>query len=129
MTVQSQILDVLSDGLGKVYSAAQIVVGNRTQILLSEAIGKTHLCANFDKCCTKPTRVTTRSLFDIASITKPLCTSALVMCAADERRLDIHQKLVSLNWLKAPSWLLGNTIADLLSHQTDLPAWKDLHGN
>lgn len=129
MTVQSQILDVLSAGLGKVYSAAQIVVGTRNQILFSEAIGQTHLYGDYQKCCTKPSRVTPRSLFDIASVTKPLSTAALIMCAVDDGRLSIDQKLVSLNWLTVPPWLLGNTIGDLLSHQTELPAWKDLHGN
>lgn len=126
----SQINEILEQGIkNRLYSAAQIVIGNRSRIIFSHAVGQTHTIVTKNRFCTAPEKITPNTLFDIASITKPLATAALVMCAVDEGLLHIEQKLVSLENLSVPSWLLGNTIGDLLSHQTELPAWEDWHGN
>ncbi|MBO5754310.1 MAG: beta-lactamase family protein [Proteobacteria bacterium] len=128
--IQSQITQLIEYGIQhKLYSAAQIVVSNSSQILFSYATGQTHTLNKKQHCfCTTPEKISTHSLFDIASITKPLATAALMMCAIDDELLHIDQKLVSLQNLSVPPWLLGNTIGDLLSHQTELPAWEDWHG-
>lgn len=73
--------------------------------------------------------VTNNSLFDLASLTKVVCTLPLCLILIKEKQLNLGKKIKfyvsSAGWFQDPS--LGDvTISDLLSHTSGLPAWKPL---
>lgn len=124
-----ELQQLLEDGISqKLYSGAQLVVSGRDENLLSLAVGKTRSQVDVYDAQYRPQAVKPDTLFDVASLTKPLATAALVMKSIDEHHLSLGQKLISIGGFQFPSWILGNTIEDLLSHQTQLPAWYDFHG-
>ncbi|MBQ9393904.1 MAG: beta-lactamase family protein [Proteobacteria bacterium] len=130
MTTCDQLRTLLLDGIDQhLYSCAQLVVSDARESLISLAIGTTRLNNLSGDRAIKGQEINTHTLFDVASLTKPLSTAALMMKACEERIYSPEQKLISLNGIRFPSWLLSNTIADLLSHHTQLPAWHDFHGD
>ena len=121
--IQASVEDAIRHQL---FSCAQVTIADAHSIIASLAVGNTRISQNYS--FVPPMPVTERSLFDIASITKPVVTAALVMKAVDEGVLSFDQKLISIPQFIFPPWLLGDSIAELLSHQTQLPAWIDFHG-
>lgn len=83
--------------MGRVYPAAQLVAVDRFSVVLDHAAG----------ACGPQT------LFDIASLTKPLATAALAAMALDDGSLTLDAR-------PRPDL----TVAQLLSHASGLPAWK-----
>ena len=125
----SRLNDILSQGIeNKLFSAAQLVVSDPRSTLVSLAIGKTRTQKFKNDCNAVSYQITPRTLFDVASLTKPLATASLMMKAVEEKVFNIHQKLVSVDGMVFPPYLLSCTFANLLSHQTDLVAWTDFHG-
>ncbi|MCL2325243.1 MAG: beta-lactamase family protein [Proteobacteria bacterium] len=113
----------------KCFSAAQLVVSGPGKTLLSLCAGMTRLDSmpSWEGC--PALEVSPETLFDVASLTKPLVTAGLLMVAQDEGRISLTQKLVSLPLIRFPSWMLDLTLADLLCHATPLMAWYDFHGH
>ena len=75
--------------------------------------------------------VTQDTWYDLASLTKVLCTTPLVLDAITEGRLDpaspIRDVLPEIAWLQ-PSPNLGDaTILQLATHTSGLPAWEPLY--
>jgi len=110
------------------FTGAQLVVQQKSNTLVQLAEGKTKQAPNNTSCIYCPVAdVTNETLFDVASLTKPLVTTSLVMHAVDHNKLSINQKIVRLLPDSLPCWLLECTVADLLTHSTPLQAWLDLH--
>jgi CubicO group peptidase (beta-lactamase class C family) len=71
--------------------------------------------------------MTKDTLFDLASLTKPLCTSLLVMIMMQKGKLDLDQRLE--NWLDP----VGDpqkrriTVRQLLSNRSGLPGWRPFY--
>jgi CubicO group peptidase (beta-lactamase class C family) len=84
---------LLRDAVGRVFPSAQLLVLDGGQVVLEQAAGD----------CDRDT------LFDLASLTKPLCTATLVM----RERLPLDARLRP-----------GITVELALCHATGLPAWK-----
>lgn len=125
----NRLNDILCQGIEhNLFSAAQLVVSDNHKNLVSLAVGKTRTLKFKNDFNAAPLPVHARTLFDVASLTKPLATASLMMKAVEEKVFNIQQKLVSIDGLAFPPYLLSNTVADLLSHQTDLIAWADFHG-
>lgn len=125
----SELLALLQSGIDqKLFSAAQLVVQENSRCLLSLAVGKTRTNSTLTDSFTHAAPVSVNTLFDVASLTKPIATASLVMKACDDGLLSTDQKLIYIDGVKFPSWLLSYTIQDLLSHQTPLQAWHDFHG-
>ncbi len=57
-------------------------------------------------------------VYDLASLTKPLCTAEVAMCALDAGALDLDRG--------HPLLPKGVTIAHLLQHSAGFPAWRAL---
>ncbi len=104
--VGSMLRSALADGLG---SAAAVQIGQRDQVLLNEITGSRWLAS----VRPAPPVVDGSTLFDVASLTKPMVTAAVAMA------------LVSEGWLNL-AWPLGYffagfppgaTVADLLCHR------------
>lgn len=88
---------MLHDAVDIVFPAAQLLVVDRFSPVFSRAVGS----------CDE------RTLFDIASLTKPLSTVTLAMMALEERALTLDDR-------PRPEF----TVAELLAHASGLPAWK-----
>ncbi len=67
------------------------------------------------------------TIYDLASLTKVVCTTTLVMRLADAGRLSLDAPLASL----LGAWRGGDrenvTVRDLLAHASGLPAWLPLY--
>lgn len=129
MMNDSLFRDLLLSGIDNhLYSCAQLVISDKSSDILKICVGKTRSrCAKNDSLCRERT-ITSSTLFDVASLTKPLATTALVMKSIGDGKLSLKQKLISWNRLPLPSWCLSSSVEELLSHQTELPAWFDFHG-
>ncbi len=70
---------------------------------------------------------TNDTIYDLASLTKVLCTTTLVMRQVQDGRLSLDTPLSEL----LPAWRGGGrdvvTLADLLAHASGLPAWLPLY--
>lgn len=65
--------------------------------------------------------VASQTLFDLASLTKPLATALLALKAHADGRLDLEAPLAGTG---APRF----TALDLLRHEAGFPAWRPLYG-
>lgn len=93
-------LALLANAVGEVFPAAQLVVVEGGHTVLDEAVGD----------CTRDT------LFDIASLTKPLCTTTLLLRRLAEGCLRLDDALRP-----------GVTVQLAMCHASGLPAWRPLH--
>jgi CubicO group peptidase (beta-lactamase class C family) len=98
-----------------VFPAAVAEVGDRKGRLWSEAFGT--LTADEDA-----PRATEATLFDLASLTKPIATTTLILGLLADRRIDLHAAVGAA----FPEWRGEDrataTIQDLLEHSSGLPA-------
>ena len=88
---------MLRDACGRVFPAAQLIAVDHFSLVFERAVGD----------CSPET------LFDIASLTKPLSTATLAMMAIEEGALALDDRPRK-----------DITVAELLSHSSGLPAWK-----
>ena len=87
----------LRDATGRVFPAGQLIAVDHFSLVYERAVGQ----------CEPET------LFDIASLTKPLSTATLAMMAVEEGALALDDR---------PRKEL--TVEQLLTHSSGLPAWK-----
>ncbi len=71
--------------------------------------------------------MTTATVFDLASLTKPLATTLAVMLLHQRGRLDVAAGLGSVLPAFAGSDKAGVTVAQLLSHTSGLPDYRPYH--
>lgn len=95
----STVRELLRAAAGPVFPAAQLVVCDAGARVLDEAVGS----------CDRDT------IFDVASLTKALCTTTLVMRAIDRGALTLDDELRP-----------GVTVRLALCHATGLPPWRPL---
>jgi len=76
-----------------------------------------------------PERISTAedTLFDLASLTKPLVTGALAALLASRGRLRLDSALEEYLPETAGRWIGRVTLLDLLAHRSGLPAWLPLY--
>jgi CubicO group peptidase (beta-lactamase class C family) len=113
---------LLEDGLKHgVYTAAVALVGLKGQCLWEAAVGRVSGEPQAEA-------VTPETVFDLASLTKPLATAVALMRLVDQGKLTLTTTLGDLlpeEWLppdKAPL-----TIESLLAHRAGLPAWRPFY--
>jgi serine-type D-Ala-D-Ala carboxypeptidase len=90
------------------------------EVTASEAFGWSQL---------EPTKVpmTTASVFDLASLTKPLATATIALALCDRGSLSLDEPV---HWLLPELKLLGGagaTIRRLMSHSAGVPGWRPLY--
>jgi CubicO group peptidase (beta-lactamase class C family) len=107
-TIDAAMHQGIADG---VFPAAELLVGTPDRILHHNHYGDCHQA----------------SLFDIASITKVVCTTTLAMIAVEEGRLSLTDKLV--NRISLPQHPSHNDICiyHLLQHTSGLPAHRKFY--
>ena len=94
------------------------------EVLVREAFGRTDFQGEI--------RVNPDTLYDLASLTKPLATTLAVMHLIDTSNLRLDQTLGDLLPVCAGTDKAGITVEHLLSHRSGLPDyrpfWKELSG-
>ena len=101
----------------KVFPGAVVLVRSRGTVVFHEAVGIRGAPPDDQP-------VHRESVYDLASLTKPLATSTAVLCLVQDGRLDVDQPVSQ--WVTE---LEGSPFADvalrqLLSHRAGLPAWR-----
>src|SRR5689334_21021337 len=113
-----QARQVITEAIhARTFPAAVVEVGNATQPLWSEAFGR----LTFDDTA-RPAEQDT--VFDLASLTKVLATTTLVMQAVERGRLGLDDRIATI----VPAWhgkdRQHTTVRDLLAHCSGLPAYR-----
>jgi CubicO group peptidase (beta-lactamase class C family) len=103
------------------FPGASWLVGDARHVLAEGAVGE---------AAVEPGRVasTVRTLYDLASLTKPLATALLAVRLQSEGLVKIEDRLDR----RLPDWRPGDggpalTLIDLLTHRSGLPAWMPLY--
>ena len=98
-----------------------LAVGHHNRLLV-HAFGK----LSYDA---KTPLATADTIYDVASLTKPVVTTTAIMMLADSKRLDIDAPVERYlpEWAKGPDseWRKKVTVRDLLRHTSGLPAHRD----
>src|SRR3989338_3975916 len=111
LNIDNLITHAITDGISP---CARLLVSKNDRILFQKDYG-------FASLVPQKTPLTDKHLFDIASLTKPLCTATLFMLATQEEKIDLEETLGHF----FPATKLKNiTIKQLLNHTSGLPAWK-----
>jgi len=103
----------LADG---VFPGAVVLVRWRGQVAYHRAFG---LAARVP--LSEP--ASTRTIYDLASLTKPLATATALVCLAQDGRLDLKMPVQDLLHELKGSAVGPATVGHLLSHRSGLPAW------
>ncbi len=109
---EARIAAIVSGGIGRGHYPGAVVLAVREgEVALERAFGARAL---------QPTRVpmTADTVFDVASLTKPVATATAVLVLRDEGRLALHDPVSH----HLPSCPLDVTIEELLTHRSGLPA-------
>ena len=113
----ARAVDVLRAGIDEgAMPGAAVCALRRGRIFLHEALGTTD--------GTRPATVET--IYDLASVTKPMATASSVLTLVEQGRLTLTATLPSLLG-EAASHLANVTVQHLLTHTSGLPAWKPLY--
>lgn len=114
--------NLLGEGRSQgVYTAAVAMTGLKGEPLWQGAVGQVRAEAG-----SPPTYLDT--LFDLASLTKPLATALALMLLTDRGSLNLATPLgqvLPVPWLPPDKHAL--TITSLLAHRSGLPAWRPFY--
>lgn len=102
-----------------VFPGAVLLASCDDRILMHSAYGLASLVSK------RP--ITTATIFDLASLTKPLATTLAVMLLCQEDRIGLEQNLGDLLPEFGRSDKAGVTIAQLLSHTSGLPDYRPFY--
>lgn len=102
-----------------VFPGAVLLVGRGNRLLIHAAYGSANLITQRS--------MTTATVFDLASLTKPLATTLALMRLHQQGRLDVDQCLPAVLPAFAGSDKSGVTIAQLLSHTSGLPDYRPFY--
>lgn len=112
--------DLLADGVGRVYSGATLLVVRAGRVVFEEAVGFTA----YPGLGITPVPVGPDTVFDLASLTKPLATAAIAMVLVARGRLDLDARLGECLPATRGSDKEDLRVANLLAHTAGLPAWR-----
>jgi CubicO group peptidase (beta-lactamase class C family) len=115
------ITGMLREGIRtRVFPGAVLFVRHKGQIRVHQAIGLTSSLPD-----SPPAQINT--IYDLASLTKPLATASSILLLVQEGRVNLAQTLATLlEETKGAPW--GQvSLRDLLSHQSGLPALRPFY--
>jgi CubicO group peptidase (beta-lactamase class C family) len=72
---------------------------------------------------------TWETVFDLASLTKPVATATAVLLLAQEGAFHLGEEIGALLPAAVGTRLAGVTLRHLLTHTSGLPAWRDFHSH
>ncbi|WP_454064337.1 serine hydrolase domain-containing protein [Candidatus Nitrospira salsa] len=102
---------------GQAFPGAVLLVRSHGEIKYHQAVGLTSRST-----LNHPT--TLHTVYDLASLTKPLATGTAILCLVQEGVLKIEQFIGSILQELHGSSIEHATIRDLLCHRSGLPAWR-----
>ena len=106
--------EAVADG---VFPGAVVLVGKDDDVVYEQAFGSRSLLPN-----KTPMRLDT--IFDLASLTKPLATAVAIMLLIRERKLRLDDQLTRIIPMYGVLGKSLTTFRHLLNHSAGLPAWK-----
>jgi CubicO group peptidase (beta-lactamase class C family) len=103
------------------FPGASYLVAEGRRVLAEGALGNAVVVPETIPACTE-------TLYDLASLTKPLAGAVLAVLLESEGRVRLEDLVVR----HLPEWAgeedrAGLTVLDLLTHRSGLPAWKPLY--
>ncbi|RLB20431.1 MAG: serine hydrolase [Deltaproteobacteria bacterium] len=116
-----RIDELLCEGLGnRVFPGAVVVAGKNERVLYSNAVGF---------ASTESDRVPMRenTIFDLASLTKPLATALAVMKLVEKGTVNLNLTLTDLLPADVPADKKAITLRQLLCHSAGLIDWMPLY--
>jgi len=111
--INNAMTDALSDN---VFPGAVLLVSVKGKILFFDAYGLANKLSG--------KKMTRDTVFDLASLTKPLATTLAVMKLVQEGRLEIEDKLASILPLFRNTEKEGIRIINLLAHNSGIPDYR-----
>ncbi len=120
-----QIRRLIQDALiNQVFPGGVLIASKQGEVLVREVFGKT----DFDN----DVLVSADTIYDLASLTKPLATTLAIMHLMGPSNLQLGQTLGDLLPMCSGTDKAGVTVAHLLAHSSGLPDyrpyWKELSG-
>jgi CubicO group peptidase (beta-lactamase class C family) len=98
-------------------SGAVVLVRGRNGVVFHEAYG-------LRQSVPSSLAMTKETIFDLASLTKPACTSLLAMIMMQKGKLDLDQSLETWFGPIGDPAKRGITVRQLLSNRSGLPGWR-----
>ncbi len=103
-----------------VFPGAVLIVRLRGRVVYERAFGQAALIPG-------PEPATLATVYDLASLTKPLATATAVLLLIQERRLSLEQPVQDLLPELQGSGIGPATLLHLLNHSSGLPAWRPFY--
>jgi len=119
------VRDLLHDAAGDVYPGAVLLVARGPDRLIIEPAGYTAFPDQGIPVAT----VTPDTVFDLASLTKPLATTAVLATLAAEAVVTLDDPLSRHLPETRETDKAGLTLRQLLAHASGLPAWRPFGGD
>jgi CubicO group peptidase (beta-lactamase class C family) len=113
-SVDSAVQDAVTQG---VFPGAVVLVSKDHDVVYEKAFGYRSLLP-------QKTPMQLETIFDLASLTKPLATSVALMLLINEKKLRLDDKLTRIIPMFGVFGKNLTTFRHLLSHTSGLPAWK-----
>lgn len=104
----------------RVFPGCVLLVSRQREILFFEAAGSRSLFPG-------PRPMERDTVFDLASLTKPLATTLLCMRLVEEGGLDLEECLADILPVEVPVDKAPLRVRHLLCHASGLPAWKPFY--
>jgi CubicO group peptidase (beta-lactamase class C family) len=105
------------------FSGASLLLFYRGEIIFQQEVGET----TWPIQGLDPRKVDCKSLFDLASLTKPLATLFLTALFIQERKLSLDDPIGNLLEPSLPQEKKETTIRALLNHSSGFPDWKPFY--
>ena len=104
----------------KVFPGAVLFVRYHGNICYHQAVGVTSALPS-----QSPTSL--KTIYDLASLTKPLATGTGVLCLVQDGLLELDQPIESIVQVLRGKPVARATMRDLLCHRSGLPAWRSFY--
>jgi len=113
------VRDTLHDGVDSVFPGAVLLVGRGDDLLFQDAVGST-ACPG---TAVEPGPVRSDTVFDLASLTKPIATAAVVAALVNEGSVGLDDTVAGHLPGLEDTDKAALTVRQLLAHTSGLPAW------
>ncbi|WP_284139102.1 MULTISPECIES: serine hydrolase [unclassified Virgibacillus] len=118
--IDTIVLQAINNGITP---GAVVLISKDNKIIKESAYGYAEKY-DMGNLLDKPTKMTKKTLFDLASVTKVMATTQGIMKLASENKLSIEDKVSDIIPAFAQNGKEDITIADLLSHTSGLTPWQ-----
>lgn len=115
--VESAFRDAVAQGI---FPGAVVLVGKDGEILYEGAFGSRSLIP-------EKTPLQSNTIFDLASLTKPLATSIAIMLLVREKKIRLDDQITRFIPMFGVYGKSSATFRQVLSHSSGLPAWKPFY--